>query len=455
MQQTVNYNKDIKLMAVEYDVVVCGGGPAGVAAALASARAGAETLLVEAQGQLGGMSTSGIVSHWLGGRMSDGVSWAVGGIFKELTMKAVSAGFAKIPLLPENDQYSPHGWDRGQLCAGIPFDPYKMSVMLEEEVLGTGIALLLKTSVIDTIVQNGEIQQIVVNNKSGVQAISGKVFIDATGDADLADMSGCKIVTGREGDGLAAPATLQMHVYGVNTEKLSRYIHEYNSPRFLKEIEQWRQDGEWDFSYDRFISAQLDDDTYMINTSRLCDVDGTDGTSITDAMVRGRKENLKLLDIMKKRVPGFEQVKLKSFGTCLGVRETRRIVADYVMTVQDICSGKYFDDVIGYSSYYWDLPDPKRPSVQPMENGAFSIHNDKTPLPFRIMIAQGVKNIICPGRAVSVERDVLGPVRVMAPCMAMGEAAGYASSMIKDSRDFKKTDITELKNILKNNNAII
>ncbi len=441
---------------MQYDVVVIGSGPAGLTAAIAAARKNARVIIIESQGMLGGMGTSGLVSHWLGGRSDDCCEWVVGGIFRELSERAAESGIAVLPQRPENNRLSPHGWGRDQLNAGVPFDPFRMSVMLDEVVEENGITVLLQTVFIDAVVENGHIEHIIVHNKSGLQLVSGQIFIDASGDADLAARSGCLVIKGRSEDNLMTPATVEMHIDGVDTETMSNYIHKNNAPRFLEEIVEWQETGEWPFIYNRFISVMLNEpDTFLINTSRLCDIDGTDGTSISEGLRLGRKENIQLLNFLRRNIPGMSNARLKAMGSTLGIRESRRIQAEYMLSVDDLCNGTDFDDIIGFSAYGWDLPDPKKPSLQPMENKQVAIAANRTPLPFRIMLPQPIKNLICPGRAVSVERDVLGPVRVMAPCMAMGQAAGTAAAMNLTSRDFSQTDIPVLRKTLKQDNAIV
>ena len=440
-----------------YDVVVCGGGPAG-AAAIAASRYGVKTLLVESQGQLGGMATSGFVSHWLGGRSSDCDEWVVGGIFRELSERAFNGNAALLPH-GEPEHFSPHGWEweKGQLTAGIPLDPFKISVLLDDVMEEAGVDVLLLTQFVDAVVKDNLIEKIIIFNKSGLFSVKASVFVDATGDADVAARSGCRIEKGRTGDNLCAPSTVMMHVYDVDGKKFSDYIHEHKSYRFLEEIKEWTEKGEWKFDYNRFISVQLTDKSeYMINTSRICGIDGTNGQSLSSLMRQGRKENMLLLKIMRKHIPGFQNVKIKAIASYPGIRESRRIVADYVLSVEDLKSGKEFDDIIGYSSYGWDLPDPRKPSIQPLEGKGVFIAGNKTSIPFCIMLPQPVRNLICPGRSVSVERDVLGPLRVMAPCMAMGEAAGMASAIaVSGKSSLKQIDISKLIVSLKAQGVII
>jgi hypothetical protein len=452
----LHFEKDVPVVD-SYDVVICGGGPSGCAAALAASREGLKTLLIESQGQLGGMAVSGLVSHWLGGRSSDCAHWIASGLFKTLSEEAFRKGFALVPKDQPNKKYSPHGWWRGQLTAGIPIDPYGVSYLLDQKMAESGVDVLFLTEAVDVQIQNNKITHILVSNKSGFTAYKTKAVIDATGDADIAFRSGCKVIKGRESDNLMTPTTLIFHVYNVNQEKLSDYIHAHNSNRFLPEIEKWRQQGIWHFKYDRFITVQLiEKDTFMVNTSRLVGIDGTDGKSKSDGMVHGREETFQLMEIMKKHIPGFEDVKLKSIAPLLGVRETRRIINDSMLMVDDLIYGEEFDDTIGFSAYGWDLPDPKRPSYQPLHNKELKRKSVYTPIPYSIMIPKPIENLICPGRAVCVERDVLGPLRVSAPCMVMGEAAGTAvKQVVENEITFKKVDNKRLRNRLQEMGGIV
>jgi glycine/D-amino acid oxidase-like deaminating enzyme len=450
-QSALMFSRDIPVHK-PYDVVVCGGGPSGTAAALAARRAGLGVLLIEGMGQLGGMGVSGLVSHWLGGRTTDGSQWVVGGLFRSMAQEAAQKGFALIPEPEPGQKYQPHGWYMG-LVHGIPFDPFAMAAYLDEKVQAAGVEVLLLTQAADVVVEDGRITHVVILNKSGLAAVPARAVVDATGDADIAARSGCDVVKGREDDGLMTPATLQFHVDNVDQDALAEYIHKHNSPRFREKIRQLRAAGEWPFPYEIFISVQLaEKGTMMINTSRLVGIDGTDGKSKTDGMIRGRRETQELLAVMRKHFPGFENARLKTVAPLLGVRETRRIRGDFVLTVDDLVRGVDFEDTIGYSSYGWDLPDPKRPSQNPSHGKKRPV----TPIPYRAMVPRPIQNLICPGRAISVQREVLGPLRVMAPCFAMGEAAGQAAAQIvRDSTAFKDVDLTGLRADLRKEGAVV
>ena len=436
-----------------YDVVVCGGGPSGVAAALAARRCGLEVLVIESQGQLGGNATSGLVSHWLGGRTSDCRRWVVGGLFKEFSEEAAKRDIALIPSPDPTKQYQPHGWYKGQLAAGIPLDPFRMATYLDEKMAEAGVPVLFFSQVVEPILEGGRITHVLVSNKNGLTAVPATVVIDATGDADVAARSGCDFILGRDEDGLMTPTSLTFHVDHVDQEALSGYIHKHTSPRFRDKVKKLRKAGEWPFPYDIFISVQLDQPgTMMINTTRLVGIDGTDTASLSEGMARGRQEIEQLMAAMRKHFPGFEKVRLKAVAPCLGVRETRRLRTEQMLTVKDLNQGRDFEDTIGYSAYGWDLPDPKRPS----DNPGHGKKRPVTPIPYRIMVPGKIPNLICPGRAVSVERPVLGPLRVMAPCMAMGEAAGQAAAeCVREGVSFGQVDTDRLRTQLAQQGAIL
>lgn len=443
--------RDIPVQAA-WDVVVCGAGPAGCAAALAARRSGLSVLLLEKQGQLGGRGTAGLVSHWLGGRTATG-GWVVGGIFREFSEEAAALGIALLPKLDANVKYQPHGWIYG-LVHGVPFDPFAMAVYLDRKMAGAGVDVLLDTRVVDVVMEDGRITHLLTANNGGLQAVAARAVIDATGDADVAAKAGCPTVLGRDDDHLMTPATLMFHVDNVDQDTLSAYIHDHNTPRFKELILELREKGLWTFPYEIFISVQMQEKgVMMINTSRLVGVDGTDPWSLTQGLINGRKETQQLLALMRAHFPGFANARLKAVAPLLGVRETRRIIGDFVLSVENLVSGKVFEDTIGLSAYGWDLPDPKRPSLQPMHGVRKAPY---TPIPFRIMIPQTVTNLVCPGRAISVERDVLGPMRVMAPCMAMGEAAGIAAAqVVREARSFSTVDMQTLQKALRAVRAII
>ncbi|MFP4028888.1 MAG: FAD-dependent oxidoreductase [Candidatus Brocadiia bacterium] len=436
----------------KYDVVVCGGGSAGCAAALSAARQGLSVLIVEGRGQLGGTGTSGLVSHWLGGRKADG-RWVVGGVFREMSKEAKEEGIALLPAVEEGQKYTPHGWLLG-LSHGVPFDPYAMTGYLDRKMDDNDVRVLLDTRVVDVVQQDDRVSHVIIHNKSGLQAVSTRAVVDSTGDADVSALCGCGYEKGREEDGAMTPVTLEVHVDNVDQDKYAEYVRTNDSPRMREFIKGKRAEGSWTQNGDIFICVQMTEKgVMMLNTTRVCGIDGTDGESVTEGMQRGRAEIEWLIGFLREHMPGFSNVRVKSIAPMLGVRETRRIDGEYRLSVDELMAEKSFPDTIGYSSYGWDLADPKKPSHQPMHDQP---KPEVTPIPYRIMVPRGIDNVICPGRSVSVERHVLGPLRVMAPVMAMGEGAGFAArQVVENGLPFRDVEVSELRDGLRHSGALL
>lgn len=414
----------------QYDLVVCGGGFAGFAAAFAAAREGLSVLLIERGGALGGVGTQGMVNHILGVRaFEDGVlKQCVGGVFAEIE-QALLASDAGVDVRKVNFDLHPHGWKKG-LGIGLVFNGEAMKLLLEQKLCAVGARILYYTDVVDVCRAGEQITGVVVHNKSGLSLIGGKCFVDATGDGDVAALCGCTYAFGDEEGGLAA-ASLEMHVENVDTEVLAAYMRDTGDVRFKSLIDELKKEGKWPFPYDIFISVQLTEkDVYMINTIRQVGVDGTDAASLSDATCKGRAENFRLLELARAHFPGFACATVRAIAPVVGIRETRRLHTKYALRVQDIVDGAEFADGIALSGYGWDMPNPKSPSVQPYHGVARK--SKFTQIPYRCLLPVGVPNLIAVGRCIGVEREALGVVRVMGPCLAMGECAGIAAKLALD-----------------------
>jgi hypothetical protein len=246
-----------------------------------------------------------------------------------------------------------------------------------------------------------------------------------------------------------------MVMENVDTAALEAYIYEHDEPRVIKLIQKLREEGKWDFIYDIFICVQLTQpDVYFINTIRQIKVNGVDGDSLTRATVEGRAEDKRLAETVIANFPGFSGARIRSTAPVIGIRESRRIVGRSHVYNKDLIEGKYVEDAIGFSSYGWDMPDPLKPSVQPMDGKKrASIY---TPIPFGCMVPLGVENLICAGRCISSDREALGALRVMAPCMAMGEAAGAAAAQnFANALPFAETDVKKLQDDLRSAGCIL
>ena len=438
------YTKKIETIYT-YDTVVCGGGFSGFAAAYAAAREGLKVILVERGNCLGGVGTQGLVNQILGVRLVDKQDFTyatcVGDVFTQLEKRIIAAG-GGVDVNSYDRSFHPHGW-KPSLSVGLVFDGEQMKYLLEQMLCEVGVQILYGTDVVDVIKEDSKLTGIVVHNKSGFAVIEGECFVDATGDADICAFAGCPFMKGDE-EGEMAAVSLEMHVENVDHEKLTAYMKETGDTRFKALIGPLKESGEWKFPYEIFISVMLTrKDVFMINTIRQVGIDGTNGESLSNAVIDGRRENFELFTVMKKHFPGFENAAIRQIAPVVGVRETRRIEGQYTLSVADLMTGKDFEDGIALSSYIWDMPNPKNPSYQPFKGvKRASLY---TQIPYRCLLPQGADNLIAVGRCVSVEREALGPVRVMGPCIAMGVAAGIAAKLAMEQGSYGKVDVEELR----------
>lgn len=423
-----------------YDLVVCGGGPAGFACAVSAARGGLRVGLVERNGCLGGTATAAGVNHLLGGRKLNEATGehvrVVGGIFDELTDHLIAQGSAIEPNTIDLT-FNPFGW-YPRMASGVAFDETALKIAMDDFCDSAGVRVYYNTVLTDVEMNGSEISSAIVWNKDGFVRLSAPRFADCTGDADLAKLAGCAFRKGREEDGLMTPCSTEMHLEHVDGDALVTYQNAHQSPKLVEIIEDLKQKGIWTFPYEIFVTIQLmEKDIFMVNTIRQVGIDGTDEASVSRALAEGRRENIRLFHIIREYFPGFKNARIRKMADYLGVRETRRIHGLYTVTVDDAMSGKHYDDCVAATTYNFDLPDPLRPSYDPMMGDAKKPHAERKHIviriPYRSLLPESVGNLIVAGRCISAEREVMGPIRIMGPCTMMGQAAGTAAAMAKEA----------------------
>jgi hypothetical protein len=435
----------------EVDVLVCGGGPAGVGAAVAAARQGARTMLIEQAGCLGGVGTNALVGIWLGSYSRDGAFPVVGGLFNEIVERMVAEGGAA--RAAEDGFGSRHiGFARWH-SRTIPFEYEVCKRVLDQLVLEAGVGLRLFTSFIAPEVAGGRIRGAFVYSKNGLEYVRAGVVVDATGDADVAARAGCPTTVGREEDALTSPATLIFVVEDVDYRAFESYCLTTGDVRLREIVKEIKAKGEWVFPFEIIICCEmLRRGRYFINTLRQSGIDGLKAEDLTRGMVEGRAGARQLFELMRRYVPGFANARLVQTAPVIGIRDTRRIVGDYRVAKLDIIEGRHFPDTIALSGYQWDMADPVRPSHQRMEGTVTSLPYAE--IPYRSLVphaghagpSQGVDNLIVAGRCISAEWDALGPLRVMPACFAMGQAAGTAAAMAaREQSDVRSVDVEALR----------
>ncbi len=434
-----------------YDFVVCGGGVAGFAAAVSAARKGLKVALIEKNAILGGVATAAGVNQLLGGRKLDSENKhvrVVGGIFDELTDRLITKGKAIEPN-DVNLSFNPFGW-YPRMASGISCNETALKICLDEMCEEAGVRVYFNTVITEADCTD-RLNAVIVFNKDGFIRIEAKMFADCTGDADVVHFCGLSYSKGREEDGLMTPCSTEMHIENVDTNAFVSYQNEHQSPKLIEIIDRLRDEGVWDFPFDIFVAVRLlEEDVFLVNTIRQRGIDGTKEEDLTRAIMEGRKDCIRLFKVIKKYFPGFENARIRKIADTLGVRETRRIIGEYTVSVGDALNGKKYDDTVAATTYNFDLPDPVKAGYDPMMGSVRAPKDDRKHIviriPYRSLLPKGLNNLIVAGRCISVEREVLGPARIMGPCMMMGQAAGVAASLAKG--DFKSVDTKILRQTL-------
>ncbi|MBQ1316337.1 MAG: FAD-dependent oxidoreductase [Lachnospiraceae bacterium] len=440
-----------------YDFVVCGGGMSGFAAAVSAAKKGLSVAIIECTGTLGGTAASAGIDHLLGGRKLNEETKehvrVVGGLFDELTDHLIGRGEAIEPNSIDLT-FNPFGW-YPRMASGIVVDETALKIALDEFCEKYGVRVYFFTVLAEAELSGNAVTSVIVCSKDGFVRIRARVFADCTGDADLCKMAGCPVFKGRDSDGLMTPCSLEMHVENVDAKELVSYQNAHQSPKLVEIIDRLREEGIWTLSSRIFVTVRMmKEDVFMVNTSRLVMVDGTDEESVSRAIAEGRKQNLELFRIMKAHFPGFQNARIRRIYDYLGVRETRRIDGRYFITIGDALSGKQYDDCVAATTYNFDLPDPVISGYDPMmgdtRNPNAVRRHIVIQVPYRALLPKGIDNLIAAGRCVGADRDVMGALRVIGPCMMMGQAAGTAAALaVRNAQDsFPAVSTEELRKTL-------
>ncbi|MDA8218449.1 MAG: FAD-dependent oxidoreductase [Dehalococcoidales bacterium] len=446
-------------VAREADVLVVGGGPAGIGAAIAAARSGARTILAERYGFLGGTATAALVGPFMTDHSLDGSTQVVRGIYDELMRRMEAMGGALHPAKTDSGTVYSSYIVTGHKHVG-PFHPEALKSVAAEMCLEAGVELLLHSWFLEPVMEGQQVAGAVFASKSGQQAVLAKVSIDCTGDADLAYQAGAPTVKGRETDGKMQPMTMFFRIGNVNRDKVEAYHQQHSDePRLFQAIvDEARARGE--FPVPRLaIGAYMEQDgwSWRINTTRLLGLDGTKVEDLITGEIEGRRQVAFLMDFFHKHLPGFENCVLLETGAQVGVRETRRILGEHVLSLEDLASGEVYVDTIALGGFPVDIHqvDGAGGTVSGWARGKHPVA-DAYAIPYRSLVPREVEGLLVAGRCLSATHEAAGAVRVMPTCFAMGQAAGMAAALaLRQGVEVRQVDVSTLRQHLQAQGAYV
>jgi len=409
----ISYSKSLE---VKHDVDVCvaGAGPAGIAAAVSAARAGRSVFVADAHSMAGGMGTAGLLPVFM--RFTDGVNFLAGGIGREIHERGVAAGAI--------------GYDGGD---SINAEPLKR--IYDEMLTESGATASYMTTLSDVVASNGRVEAAVFSAKSGVFAVKAKVFVDCTGDGDLAAWAGAPFEKGGE-NGECMPATLCSLWGDVDFDAYRKGgAFSHNDENMLSLLERAFKDGvidEEDFHHTGMWRRSKH--SCGGNLSHCFGTDANDELSLTRSLIRGRKLVAQYEKFYRRYVPGFKDAEIMSTGSLLGVRESRRIAGGYVLNLDDYTKRASFEDEIGRYNFSVDIHPSKTGKEALAEHkrhflGRHYGNGESYGIPYRILCPRKLENVLTAGRCVSVDRFVMASLRVMPGCFITGMAAGTAAAL--------------------------
>jgi hypothetical protein len=440
-------------MQSSYDIIVVGGGPAGIGAAFSAAKLGLKTALIERHNMLGGNWTNSYVLSILGIYTYSGKTKIVGGIADEI-----------IENLKKN------GGTNGKVGNFIPFRPEEMKLILNDMAMKLNIDVYYSALVTGVFIEDKTISKIEFTGKNGKNILKGKVFIDASGDADLVYLIRNGIMSGNGKSRIHQEATLPFIIENINEEEVIKYAEEHPDeisvvidenknlsririqPKLVVKAEKEKK-LYLPHSNNEFLFNTSRNGEFVCNAVHVAVTDFSNSKIIAEEMENARMQIVSSFEFLKKNIIGFEDSFLIASASYLGLRETRRAIGEYILKKEDVLNNKRFDDVIARCGHPVEVHDTKK--------GVYYIHlnggdDSWYEIPYRAIVVKNIKNLFAVGRCLSAEFIAQASARVSGTSLAMGQAAATASYlMIKYNKGARDIDIKELQELLKKNGALI
>ncbi|MDO4548297.1 MAG: FAD-dependent oxidoreductase [Clostridia bacterium] len=453
----------MKMSSRHYDVVVVGAGPGGLPAAIAASRLGAKVLLAEQHGYLGGNMAIGL--PLLAYLDKDG-NEVIKGIAQEF-----------VDAMKPYKAVSDHKWCPLHDSLTI-YNPEVFKVVAIQKCLEAGVELLLHCQVTDVNTDNGRIDSITLFGKGNKLEVTADVFIDATGDGDMAYMAGARYEKGQMNSGVLQPPTVMCTVTGIDSQKTIKYIEDnpeqmelaptvehypgydaayfrsnpdyYTMVGMRKLVSQLKEKGEMPIDRDTLILIKtMFPNDMNLNCTRHLGIDGSDMFDLTKAEIEGQQQNLKLVEVLRKYLPGFENATLSNIFPSVGIRESRRFHGIRTLTEDMVMSGEIPPDSVGLGSYIIDIHDG---------GGKSTICKKVMPygLPYGIGVSADIDNLMISGRCASMDAVALSSARVMPPLMALAQGLGVGAALaVKKGCRPAEADVGEIREILKKDGVML
>lgn len=408
----------------EFDVVVVGGGAAGIGAAIGARKNGASVVLVERDGCLGGVITTGLMVNSMVQRTAsfDEKNVIVKGIAQELCERLETEGSGR--------------FKRG----GFAGELESMKRNLDEVMIEYGVRVLYFAIATDVIKEDNCVRGIIIQTKGGRQAIKAGCVVDATGDADIAALAGARFQKGRETDGQMQPMTMMFRIGGIDKEELKEFLQKYHTCKeiFTKAIAVGDMEP-INNAFGAMCFCDTRSNQAIVNFGHMPHLDGTNPWHLSFAMVEGRRQAHMTLEVLKKYFDGCENAYMIDTAVNVGVRETRRIIGETTLTVEDVLSAKKRDDGIAKGAFFVDIHDPDKGMGQYKNLHRVVPKGEHYDIPYGCLLPEEIDNLLVAGRCISVTHEALGSTRVIFQCIALGEAAGTAAALSIKKRVVPRT----------------
>lgn len=398
--------REISVLA-EMEVLVVGAGPAGCAAAICAARAGAQTMLIEQAGDVGGVATTGLMSHWTG--------QTKGGIYEEILDRSTDYDHV----------------DAREETLRIYINPEKLKTVLLEMLAEVGVKVRLYTFFSETLMDGDKVEGAIVQSKSGRQAILASTIIDSTGDGDVAASAGIPYIKGREDDGKMQPMTLMFKVGGVDTERaVLPGGFEQNKPVPKGLIQTLGEEHMQSPLGHVLLYRSTLPGIVTCNMTNVIDVDGTDPDDLTHATLTARRQMAEILAFIREFVPGFENCYILSSASQIGVRETRHFEGRYELTEDDINVARQFEDqVVPDAHFNFDIHNVEGSGLDADGEQEKFKQTRGYGIPYRCLLPRSVRGLLLSGRNIAGTHKAHSNFRVMPIAANIGQAAGVAAAL--------------------------